>query len=140
MIVIGQNVLIIIFSFYFFQIQSHGPIYLVYLLLFLQGVAGVAFGLFVVAFCLGESGTLGIIVGSLYPNLVLTGIIWPLDSIPSWFRWISYSQPGTMAIISLRNIISRGWDIDEPGVYNGFLTTIGFTILFMIIANFRFKA
>lgn len=138
-IVAGQIALVIPASFFIFSIHSHGPVHLVYFLLFLQGVAGVAFGLTILAFCETEMATLGALIGTLFPNIILSGIIWPLESIPIWFRWISYSQPTTVAIISLRNIMLKGWDLSEPGVYHGFLTTIGFAILFFAIAGIRLK-
>lgn len=139
LIVVGQETTLIVFSFYYFQIQSYGPLYLVFALLYLQGCAGIAFGLLIASLNLPETGSLGVIVGSLYPNLILSGAIWPLEAVPSWFKWISYTQPGTIAIISMRNIVLRGWHITEPGVYNGFLTSIAFIIVFMTITRFKFS-
>ena len=137
-IVIGQIAVIVPLTFLFFEIESKGPIYLSCILFLLQGIAGVTFGLVIAAFCKTESGALATLLGTLFPNLILSGIIWPVTAIPIWVRWLSYVQPTTLAINSLRNIMLRGWNIDQPGVYHGFLSTIAFATFFFLVA-LKFK-
>ena len=133
-IVVGQIAVMLPFTFFFFHIQSHGPIHLICILLFLQGIVGVTFGLFIFAFFKTETAALAALLGTLFPNLILSGIIWPVSAIPVWFRWVSYVQPTTLAINSLRNIMLHGWDIDHPDVYHGFVSSIAFAVLFFLIA------
>ena len=89
----------------------------------LQGICGMAFGLLVSALCDNEQDAIQLALGSFYPNLLLSGIIWPLEGMPLYLRYISYVLPQTFACQALRGILSRGWSIVQPQVYRGFLVT-----------------
>lgn len=79
------------------------------------------------------------ILGTFYPNLILSGIIWPLEAMPYWIRWFSYIQPQTLPTETLRHVLSRGWGIQEPGVYLGFLVTIGWAFSYLVLAAITFR-
>lgn len=38
----------------------------------------------------------------------ISGIIWPIESIPQWLRYISYCSPLTFAVEAIRCILARG--------------------------------
>lgn len=46
-----------------------------------------------------------------------------------------------MATTSLRSMLTRGWGIQEPDVYMGFISTISWIALFLVITMvvLRFK-
>ena len=52
----------------------------------LQGICGMAFGLLVSALCDNEQDAIQLALGSFYPNLLLSGIIWPLEGMPMYLR------------------------------------------------------
>ena len=52
----------------------------------LQGICGMAFGLLVSALCDNEQDAIQLALGSFYPNLLLSGIIWPLEGMPQYLR------------------------------------------------------
>lgn len=70
-----------------------------------------------------------------------TGVIWPIEGMPCVLRYISLGLPLTMATTSLRSMLSRGWSIVEPDVYNGYIATIIWIVLFLSIsmAVLKFK-
>uniref|UniRef100_A0A6G1SLW4 ABC transporter G family member 23 n=2 Tax=Aceria tosichella TaxID=561515 RepID=A0A6G1SLW4_9ACAR len=131
----AQIALVLAFTFIVFEIPSHGPFFWVVLLILLQGCTGMAFGLLVSALCDEENTAVMMLVGTFYTNLILAGIIWPLEAMPRWLRWFSYAQPQTLPTETLRNILSRGWGISETGVYVGFLVTIGWLVVFLLAAG-----
>ena len=45
-----------------------------------------AFGLLVSALCDNEQDAIQLALGSFYPNLLLSGIIWPLEGMPQYLR------------------------------------------------------
>ena len=45
-----------------------------------------------------------------YTLILLTGIMWPLQSLPTWVRQISYSLPVTISCEAARSILMRGKD------------------------------
>ena len=47
-------------------------------------------------------------LGSLMPNLLFSGIMWPMEGMPIALKYIAYSMPMTYAVESLRNILSHG--------------------------------
>jgi ABC-type polysaccharide/polyol phosphate export permease len=59
----------------------------VILLTILQGICGMAFGLVVSALCDNEQDAIQLALGSFYPNLLLSGIIWPLEGMPEQLRY-----------------------------------------------------
>jgi ABC-type multidrug transport system permease subunit len=135
LVMIIQIALVLAFTFVVFEIPSHGPFFWVILLILLQGCTGMSFGLLVSALCEEENTAVMMLVGTFYTNLILAGIIWPLEAMPRWLRWFSYAQPQTLPTETLRNILSRGWGISETGVYVGFLVTIGWLIVFLLAAG-----
>jgi ABC-type multidrug transport system permease subunit len=47
-------------------------------------------------------------LGSFYPDVLLSGILWPIEGMPIFLRKIVYFLPQTFAIDSLRCVLSRG--------------------------------
>lgn len=131
-----QIALVLAFTFFVFEIPSNGPFIWVILLILLQGCTGMAFGLLVSAICNEENTAVMMLVGTFYTNLILAGIIWPIEAMPHYLRWLSYIQPQTLPTETLRNILSRGWGISEFGVQIGFAVTIGWLIVFLMAAGF----
>jgi len=138
-VMVVQIVFVLIFTFLVFEIPSRGPFIWVILLLLLQGCTGMAFGLVVSACCHEENTAVMMILGTFYPNLILSGIIWPLDAMPYWIRWFSYIQPQTLPTETLRHVLSRGWGIMEPGVYGGFIVTMIWMAFFLVSAAIIFR-
>lgn len=135
LVMIIQISLVLAFTFFVFEIPSNGPFFWVVLLILLQGCTGMGFGLLVSAVCEEENTAVMMLVGTFYTNLILAGIIWPLEAMPKWLRWFSYAQPQTLPTETLRNILSRGWGIGESGVYLGFAVTIGWLVVFLMAAG-----
>lgn len=135
LVMIIQISLVLAFTFFVFEIPSNGPFFWVVLLILLQGCTGMGFGLLVSAVCDEENTAVMMLVGTFYTNLILAGIIWPLEAMPRWLRWFSYAQPQTLPTETLRNILSRGWGISETGVYLGFVVTIGWLVVFLLAAG-----
>ena len=75
-----------------------------------------------------------------FPNLILSGLVWPIEGMPYPLRVISYFLPQTMAIKSMRSIISRGLGIGEWQVYIGFLSSIGWIVIYNCLALILFAS
>lgn len=126
-------------TFFIFEIPSRGPFAWVVLLILLQGCTGMGFGLLVSAICKEENTAVMMVVGTFYTNLILAGIIWPIEAMPHWLRPVSYAQPQTLPTDSLRHILSRGWGIGHSDVLLGFGVTIGWLLIFLLAAGCIFK-
>ena len=56
------------------------------LLLLLQGIIGTTLGLVISAVARSEQDAIHLSLGIFYPNLILSGIIWPIESMPEVLR------------------------------------------------------
>ena len=52
----------------------------------LQGICGTTIGLIISAVCETQQDATQIALGIFYPNLILSGIIWPIESMPVVLR------------------------------------------------------
>ncbi|XP_077286467.1 ABC-type transporter snustorr isoform X2 [Arctopsyche grandis] len=129
----GQTALVLIFMILVFGVDCQGDIFWVVTLTILQGLCGMCFGFVISAICELERNAIQLALGSFYPTLLLSGVIWPIEGMPLVLRYIALGLPLTMATTSLRSMLTRGWAITEPDVYNGFLATIIWIALFLVI-------
>uniref|UniRef100_T1J8M6 Uncharacterized protein n=1 Tax=Strigamia maritima TaxID=126957 RepID=T1J8M6_STRMM len=135
---IGLSLLFMIVAF---NVPCRGSAFWVIMLTILQGSCGMFYGLLISAFCEEEHTAIMFALGSFYPNLLLSGIIWPLEGMPWFLRYISYGLPQTYPTEALRAMLTRGWGITHGPVLRGFAVTLGwlgfFIILTMIAMKFR---
>ncbi len=72
-------------------------------------------------------------LGSFFPFIVLSGMIWPIEGMHYALRRMGWALPLTLATTSLRSIMGRGWTIDQPAVYLGFVSTTVWIGIFISI-------
>ena len=130
----GQTALVLIFMMLVFGVQCKGDIGWVIIITILQGLCGMCFGFVISAVCELERNAIQLALGSFYPTLLLSGVIWPIEGMPTILRYVSLFLPLTMATTSLRSMLTRGWSIQQPDVYNGFISTILWIIIFLTIS------
>ena len=56
--------------------------------LIFQGICGTSIGLIISAVCETQQDATQIALGIFYPNLILSGIIWPIESMPVVLRYL----------------------------------------------------
>ncbi|XP_049823696.1 ABC transporter G family member 20 isoform X3 [Aethina tumida] len=130
----GQTALVLIFMILVFKVESNGDIIVVIILTILQGLCGMCFGFVISAICELERNAIQMALGSFYPTLLLSGIIWPIEGMPMFLRGISTFLPLTLATSSLRAMMTRGWPFTQPVVYYGFISTIAWIVIFLSIS------
>ncbi|XP_065225669.1 ABC transporter G family member 20 isoform X3 [Planococcus citri] len=135
----GQTALVLIFMIVVFQIECRGDINLVIILTILQGLCGMCFGFVISACCELERNAIQLALGSFYPTLLLSGVIWPVEGMPQLLQYISSILPLTMATTSLRSILTRGWNLGETDVYLGFISSATWIIIFLTISMLVLK-
>ena len=121
-------------AFMIFSVPNNGSIILATILTFLQGVCGLMFGLMVSAICPDEIYATTLCIGAFFPTVIIGGIFWPLESMPTALRYISQVLPSTLPIESLRSILLRGWNLQQTHVMIGFIITILWMLFFFINA------
>ena len=121
-------------AFVVYSIPNYGSIVLVIALTFLQGVCGLMFGLMLSAICPDEIYATTLCIGAFFPTVIVGGIMWPTESMPSGLRYVSKVLPSTLAIDSLRSIMLRGWGVDHFQVLIGFIITLLWLLFFLMNA------
>ncbi|XP_040579314.1 ABC transporter G family member 20 [Lepeophtheirus salmonis] len=138
-IMILQVTFVLLFMILVFKIPANGSIVLMISLVILQGLCGMSFGLLISSFCSTEHDAIQLALGSFYPLLLLSGIIWPLEGMSKNLRYFSYTLPQTLACKAMRGILSRGWNLEWSIVYLGFIVTIAWIFIFQILSLLLFR-
>lgn len=116
-----------------FRLPLEGSLGWVVLLGFLMGMVGMCWGLVISAVVAGEQDAMQLAIGSVLPMLMVSGVIWPSQAMPQFLYWIGRILPMSNAAEAMRSIMSRGFGLDNPLVYIGFLTGLGWvTVLFFL--------
>ncbi|XP_043992361.1 ABC transporter G family member 23 isoform X3 [Gambusia affinis] len=134
-----QIILMLLFILLVFKMPNEGSLFLVICLIVLQGITGISFGLVISAAIDDEQSANQAALGIFYPNLILSGIIWPVECIPYPLCYLSLALPQTYASESLRCIMYRGWGMSEMMVWRGFAVTLGWNTFFLILATVILK-
>ncbi|XP_045128416.1 ABC transporter G family member 20-like [Portunus trituberculatus] len=134
LVMLVQISLILVFMFPVFQLPCKGSMVWVVLLSVLQGFCGMTFGLMTSALSNDENTAIMMALGIFYPLLLLSGIVWPIQGIPVALRYVSYVLPQTYACEAIRAVLYKGWDITYATVYLGYLVTIAWLIIHLVIA------
>lgn len=91
------------------------------------------------AVCEEESSAIQLALGSVYPMLILSGIIWPLEAIPEWLRYVSICLPQTYAAEAMRCVLSRGWTLLDMPVWRGYLVNTAWSFGLLALAGIILK-
>ncbi|KAI7804298.1 ABC transporter G family member 23 isoform X1 [Triplophysa rosa] len=134
-----QIILLLIFILLVFKIPNEGSLVLVISLIVLQGVTGISFGLVISSAIDDEQSANQAALGIFYPNLILSGVIWPIECIPYPLRYLSLVLPQTYASEALRCIMYRGWGLSRMMVWRGFAVTLGWNTFFLMLATIILK-
>ena len=65
----------------------------------------------------------------LFPSIMLTGVFWPVESIPKAVQPLSDFIPLTYGVDALRSVMLRGWGLDNPIL----LLDLGVLVLFSVV-------
>lgn len=96
-------------------------------------------GFVIACICENERSATYVAMGSFLPIVMLCGIIWPIEGMHYILRYISYVLPLTKSTESMRSMLARGWPIDNPSVYSGFISTLLWICAFMTLSILLLK-
>ncbi|KAL7295350.1 hypothetical protein TKK_0011237 [Trichogramma kaykai] len=138
-IMAGQAVMVLLVAIGVFKITCDGSVFAVLGLTILTGLCGMCFGFVVACSCDNERSATYMAMGSFLPIVMLCGIIWPIEGMHSVLQYISYLLPLTKSTESFRAMLARGWEINEPTVYEGFIATTVWIFVFLTVAILLLK-
>jgi len=133
----GQTILVLLLMVFLFGVPINGS---VALLLFLSAVflvPALGMGIVISTFARNQSEAMQVSIMFMLPSILLSGFIFPRESMPLPIYLIGFLIPATYYLEILRGIILRGAGI--VALWDEALALAGFGIFFMTLSVLRFK-
>jgi ABC-2 type transport system permease protein len=108
-----QSIVVLIAAILLFDISIVGNIFLALIVLLLLAFGHQGLGILLSAGAKNELQAIQFIPLILFPSILLAGLFWPIESIPSYLQPLSFVIPLRYGIDAERSIMLRGWGIGE---------------------------
>jgi ABC-2 type transport system permease protein len=112
---------------------------LAFLITLVLALGAVSLAIFVSTFARTELQVIQFIPIVIVPQALLSGIIWPVDTLPDVLQPIARLLPLTYAVDGLRDVMIRGYSLAASSVQLDLLVLAGFAILFMVLAGLTIR-
>lgn len=133
----AQTVLVLLVMMFLFQVPVSGSITLLLCLSFLFLIPALGIGILISTFAKNQGEALQLSLLSMLPSFLLSGFVFPRDSMPLVIYLLSLLIPATYFLEILRGIILRGAGI--AALWDEALVLAVFGVLFMLLSALRFK-
>jgi ABC-2 type transport system permease protein len=111
-----QAVEVLVFALAVLRIQNHGDVFLIFGMEALMAIAAVNLGIFLSMFARSEFQAVQFIPLVIVPQVLLSGIIFPVSTEPKALQFLSDVLPLTYAVNGMRDIMVKGSDLTAPGL------------------------
>jgi ABC-2 type transport system permease protein len=130
--------LIILAGQFVFGVQIKGSIFLLFITILFYLFACLNIGIFVstIADSQQVAFQMGILISQLPSNL-LSGFIFPIESMPEAVQYLSYITPARYFIIALRNILIKGVGLEA--FWQQLLYLFIFALILMTLSTIKMK-
>jgi ABC-2 type transport system permease protein len=132
-----QAVVILTAAILLFGITIHGSILLAYLVLLLIGLGHQGLGILLSSGARNELQAIQFVPLIIFPSVLLSGLFWPVESIPEILRPLSYFLPLKYGIDAERSIMIRGWGAAE--IWPQITVLVFFSVLMLGLAIVMLK-
>jgi ABC-type multidrug transport system permease subunit len=133
----GQTLLVLLVMIFLFQVPVSGSIALLLGLSFLFLIPALGIGIVISTFAKNQGEALQLSLMTMLPSILLSGFIFPRDSMPLVIYLLGMFIPATYYLEILRGIILRGAGI--AALWDEALVLAGFGVFFMLVSALRFK-
>ncbi len=133
-----DGLLVLLIGHLWFKVPIHGSPFLLTGALVLYILTGLSFGLLMSTITESQRvAMLATLLSTILPTIMLSGFIFPIASMPAFFRYFSLIIPATHFITIIRGIMLKGNVLSELSVQIYFL--VGITMLMMALSVKKFK-
>jgi len=132
-----QSCVIIGAAMILFDVMIVGNVLLALLVIFILGVGNQGLGFMLSSIAKNEFQAIQFLPLILFPSLLLSGVFWPIEAVPSLLRPVSYFIPLTYAVEGMRSVMIRGWSID--GIWLQLLILTAFAIAMLVLSTYGLK-
>ena len=103
-----QALVMLLFTIYVLQVQYTGSLAAIFVVTLALVLGAVNLGIFLSAFARNELQAIQFIPIVILPQVLLSGLLWPVQDMPGWLQTIARAMPLTHAIEALTDIMIRG--------------------------------
>jgi ABC-2 type transport system permease protein len=128
---------LIVAAIVLFGITINGSMLLTILLLVLTALCFVGFGIMVSARVGTQEDYIQMVMPFTMPMMFISGVFYPLETMPWIFQKIAYLAPLTYANLALRGVMLKGAGVGE--IWIDIAVLLGFTLLFFALGVTRFN-
>jgi ABC-2 type transport system permease protein len=137
MVALAELFMVLAIMHWVFSVPINGSVWLLLLMTtpFILTMLGV--GLLISTRAGSQQEAIQMTFGTLLPSIFLSGYIFPIDSMPVFFQWVSKLIPATYLIEVSRGIILRGAGLRELWTQATVLTFMG--VFLILVSTLRFR-
>jgi ABC-2 type transport system permease protein len=122
-----------------FHVPLRGSVVLLLLESLLYTVVSLALGVLIAARTSSQrAAMLGALIGTMLPNVLLSGMIFPIASMPAWMRPATYVVPARWYLVIARGIMLKG--VGLAYLWPETLVLLGMTLVLLAAAVRSFRA
>lgn len=138
MVGIVDNILVLALSYYVLQVPIAGNIFLVLLLDFTFTFCALALGLLISSITnTQQSAMIATGAGLMLPSMLLSGMIFPISSMPDILQWVSCLNPTRWFVDAVRNVMIKGVGLEA--IWKELLILLGMTVTLLTVSIKKFK-
>lgn len=121
-----------------FRVPFRGSVVLLLLASILYAMVGLALGVLIASLASSQRAAMvGAMAGTMLPNLLLSGMIFPIASLPDWLRPFSLVVPARWFIVVSRGIMLKGAGLEYLWHPLVILLALLVVLVFAAIRGFR---
>ena len=139
-ILVGQVTVVILIAVYGFDIPVNGSPLLLFAVGIFLGLAAMCMGLFVSSKAKSEFQAMQLNMPIMFPVMLLSGILWPVEALPTFIQPLSWALPSTWTAEAFRSIMVRGWGMSHSEVWIAFVFNLAFAAFALLLAARSLKA
>ncbi|MDQ6877474.1 MAG: ABC transporter permease [Candidatus Dormibacteraeota bacterium] len=127
-----QAVEVLVFSLYVLKVHNQGNVGLIFGLEVLMAISAVNLGIFLSMFARTEFQAVQFIPLVIVPQVLLSGILFPVSTEPKPLQYLSDVLPLTYAVNGLRDVMLKGADLTWPTMQLDVGVVAGFCVLVIV--------
>lgn len=127
-----QSVEVLVFALAVLRIHNQGSVLLIFGMEALMAIAAVNLGIFLSMFARSEFQAVQFIPLAIVPQVLLSGVIFPVSTEPTGLQWLSDVLPLTYAVNGMRDVMIKGADLSWSSLQLDLAVVAGFVILFIV--------
>ncbi len=140
MIGLLDNVLVLAVAHYVLGVPIAGNIFLVLLLAFVFTFCALALGLLISTVTdTQQSAIIASGAGLMLPSMLISGMIFPISSMPDVLQWLSCINPVRWFIQAIRDVMIRGVGLNEIWMELTILVVMTVFLLALSIKKFKYR-